>query len=153
MSKPNLRAVPVTTTVSSAVEDAYSALEELQSECQELVDNATEATSQTQRIQTMDETANSLSAADSPPDVPEFLADLEVTYTEDRRKSKSTSRATRCAEACTVLNAVVDAIEEWISDQTEEGNDSQEAEAQELRDAIQEMIDAAEGCEFPGMYG
>jgi hypothetical protein len=158
MAKKNLRAVPVTSTVLGCIEGGYSYLAELQSECQEIVDNASEGLSETQRIQTLSETADALSSADSQPDVPEFLQDIEVTYTEDRRKSKSHSRATRCGEACCYLSTAIEGIGEWIDEQPagEELTDEisgQVEEAEVLRDELQELLDAAEGCEFPGMYG
>ena len=150
MSKQNLRAVPCECTLLGAIEDAYSQLEELQSECQEIVDNASEGLSQTQRIQTFEETADALGAADSVPDVPADVADITVRYTEDRRKSKSHSRATRCAEACELLHAATDTLSEWL-DTCED--DELKDECQSLIDELEEMLGNAEGCEFPGMYG
>jgi len=156
MAKVNLRAVPVTGSLLGCIEAGYNDLSELHNECQEIVDNASDGLSQTQRIQTLTETADALYEADNTPDVPEFLQDVEVTYTEDRRKSKSTSRASRRDEACQYLYAAIEGIEQWIEDHSGDGEDGlsdEIQEAEELRDTVQELIDAAEGCEFPGMYG
>jgi hypothetical protein len=150
MTKTNLRNVSVRSTVLACIEGGYAELESLQQECQEIVDNATEGLSQTQRIQTLEETASALYNADSPPDVPEFLQDVEVTYTEDQRKSKSHSRATRCSEACATLSAAIEGIQNWL-DTNEDSEDRDEAE--QLLSDIQELADNAEGCEFPGMFG
>jgi Rad3-related DNA helicase len=149
-AKINLRSVPCQCSLQGAIEDGYSRLEDLMSECQEIVDNASEGLSQTQRIQTLEETASNLSGADSQPDVPEGLSEVVVSYTEDRRKSKSHSRATRCAEACELLSAAVAAIQEW-SDASEDVELKDEAE--QLCSEIEDMISNAEYSEFPGMFG
>jgi hypothetical protein len=132
------------------VEDGYSRLEELRDECQEVVDTAPESLSGSQRIQTMGETADQLSGADDPPEVPEALGGVVVCFTEDRRKSKSHSRVTRCAEAVSLLYAAKEAVEEWLAD-----NAQSEAveEVQSMIDSIDDLISSAESCEFPGMFG
>ena len=159
MAKKSLRAVPVTGTILDCIEAGYNDLSELYNECQEIVDNAPEGLSETERIQTLGETADALSSADSQPDVPEFLQDVEVIYTEDRRKSKSHSRASRRDEACTYLRTAIVGIDEWVEKMREHNeppsviHSDQIQEAEELRDELQELLNAAEGCEFPGMYG
>ena len=158
------RAVPCTGSVLGLIEGAYSELEALRDEVQEIVDNASEGLAQTQRIQTLGETADALYGADDVPDVPDAVATLRCTYTEDQRKSKSTSRASRCAEACTLLEAAVGELDDFIStaedklcDMTDEGEkealEQSKYEVEELRDTVQELLDNAQGAEFPGMYG
>lgn len=149
-TKKNLRAVPCSCSLQGAIEDGYSRLSELRDECQELVDNASDSLRETQRIQTMEETANSLSDSESEPDVPKVIADIVVSYTEDQRKSKSHSRATRCSEAVTLLEAAKWGAEEWLAE-NEESDDCDDV--QSMIDGLEEMISNAEGCEFPGMYG
>lgn len=157
--KPNLRAVPCSGSVLVLIEDGYSELSELQQECQAIIDNAPDGLSETERMQTLGDTADALSEADLPPDVPDFLMDLKCRYTEDQRISKSTSRATRCAEAVTLLSAACDAIQKWIDvNDLDEYNDSgeyaeQRDEAEGLLNQVQNFIGNAEGCEFPGMFG
>jgi len=156
--RSSARHVPVITTVSAAVEDGFSALDELREECGEIVNNATGGLAETQRVQTFGETESSLQDAGSPPGVPEALAELEVTYTEDRRRSRSTSRATRCAEACAVLEAVVSALDDFEAampekDKRSEAQQELAGELEGLRNQVQDMIGSAEVCEFPGMYG
>ena len=152
MAKVNLRAVPCTGSVLGLIEGAYSELEALHDECQEIVDNASDGLSQTQRIQTFEETANTLDFADSVPDVPEVVQDLEVHYTEDRRKSKSTSRATRCSESCNLLYGVVAALDAWLDDDSNSEHEDRD-DVESLKDDLENNINEAEGCEFPGMYG
>lgn len=148
-NKINLRAIPTTGSVLGLIEGAYSELEALQQECQEIVDNASEGLSQSQRIQTLEETASALDFAYNIPEVPEAVQDLVVNYTEDRRKSKSTSRATRCAEAVSLLQTVTELLNEFAnSDQRQELIE----EVEQLISELDEAIGYAEGCEFPGMY-
>jgi cysteinyl-tRNA synthetase len=148
MTKQNLRAVPCSCSLQGAVEDGYSRLQELMNECQEIVDNAPDSLRDSQRIQTLEETASQLQDSDDTPEVPEAIAELIVNYTEDQRKSKSQSRSTRCAEACDLLGAAKGTAEEWL-----EENEDNDDEVQSLIDALDEMISNAESCEFPGMFG
>jgi Rad3-related DNA helicase len=150
MAKQNLRAVPCSSSLQGAVEDGYARLEELRDECQEIVDNASDSLRETQRIQTLEETANQLSGADDMPEVPEALDGVVVCYTEDRRKNKSHSRATRCAEAVSLLYYAKEASEEWLADNAEHESTD---DVQNMIDSIDEMISNAESCEFPGMFG
>lgn len=144
--------VQCTGTVSS-VSDAYSALEELGSECREVVDNASEGLSQTQRIQTFDETAGVLENL-SEPDVPECVGELAITYSErtPKHKRRAPSRAVRCSNAVSVLQAAADALEEWLDDEQNSEHDDRD-EVQSLLDQLQNDAGEAENCEFPGMYG
>lgn len=153
MAKKSLRAVSVIGTVLGCIEAGYSDLAELYNECQEIVDNAPEGLSETGRIQTLGETADALSSADSQPDVPEFLQDVVVTYTEDQRKSKSHSRASRCGDACMYLSTAIEGIEAWVAFHPDDASGDKRDEAEELVSELQELLDNAEGCEFPGMYG
>jgi predicted house-cleaning noncanonical NTP pyrophosphatase (MazG superfamily) len=150
MAKENLRAVPCTGSVLGLIEGAYSELEALRDEVQEIVDNASEGLSQTQRIQTFEETASALDFVDSVPDVPEAVQDFVVEYTEDKRKSKSTSRATRCAEAVNLLQCVIEVLTEF----SEAKQDSELCdEIEQLLSELEDAVGYAEGAEFPGMYG
>lgn len=148
--KVNLRAVPVQSTVLGCIEGAYDELSNLQQECQEIVDNAPEGISETQRIQTLGEAADYLDGADDHPDIPECVQDLVVYYTEDRRKSRSTSRQTRCNDAIGLLQGAVGEMGSWLDDNR--GHDDAD-DVQQAIDEIEEMINNAESCEFPGMMG
>ena len=151
-----------TETNVSSVEDAISQLEELGSECREIVDNASENLQQTSRIQTFDETAGTLEGI-SAPDIPECVADLSmaVTTQQSTRKGRGESRAVRCANEVAVLSAARDAVDEWINTRTgeieDEGGDVDADEdvqaAVEFVGELENIISDAESCEFPGMYG
>ena len=163
-----IKHVTCTSTVSS-VDDAFSALEELGSECREIVDNASEGLQQTSRIQTFDETAGTLEGL-SQPDVPSCIADLGITYSEQTSK-RGLGRARRCQNAVSILQAAADAAQAWLderpeideleSDPNPEGEEGEEKDyTNEDRDEVEtfisdleSLISDAENCEFPGMYG
>jgi uncharacterized protein (UPF0147 family) len=139
----------------SSVTDAIAELTALGDEAREVVDNASEGLAQTQRIQTFDETASALEGI-SEPDVPECVQELAIRYSEQRKK-KGESRAVRCGNAVSVLSAAVDVLENWLDglqpDPEDDEGQEQKAEVEQFKDDLQEIIDAADGCEFPGMYG
>jgi hypothetical protein len=141
-----------TGSVSSA-EDARCALEELGSECREIVDNAPEGLQQSERISTFEESASALENI-SEFDIPECVADLPIEYSEQRvtRKGRSESRAVRCSNAVAVLEAARDALDTWLEDEENEGHDDRD-EVESLHAEIDQAIADAEPCEFPGMFG
>lgn len=142
-----------TTSTVSATDDACSSLEELGSECREIVDNAEGGLRETQRIQTLDETAGTLENI-SAPDVPECIAELPITYTEQQstRRGRGESRAVRCGNSVSVLQAAVEAAQEWLDDDA----NAEHADRDDVDSFVSEVegiIGDAEGCEFPGMFG
>lgn len=151
--------VPCTGTMSS-VSDAVSALTDLGEECREIVENAEGGLRETSRIQTLEETAGVLESL-SEPDVPECISELTLNYDEQvpRRKARSASRVVRGQNACTLLQAAVEAAQQWLDDtdcQPEDMGSTKEAEREEVNDFIAELdniIGDAESCEFPGMFG
>lgn len=140
------------TTVSAALLDAISELETLQEECQDIVDNASEGLSETQRIQTLGETADALCSlgVDEPPS---SLGERGVSYGEsvNKDKRKGASRSVRRDNAVAMLSAAKDEAEEFLESLPDEHEDRDEV--QTFIDQIGEVIDTAEGCEFPGMFG
>jgi hypothetical protein len=105
--KPRRRgkAKEVEVTLEHAVHDAFLDLADLGEECREVVDNAPEGLNQTQRIQTLDETASELENLQEP-EVPAELAELSVKYLPGRVRS----RATRCWAATEILEKCVEAL-------------------------------------------
>lgn len=140
----------VETDIAGAV-GSISDLMDLGAEAREIVDNAPEGLNQTERIQTFEETASNLEYLDEP-DVPEFLSELPVKYTIMVSKRRGESRAVRCNNATTALDAAIDVVEEFIESCTEEQSEQRD-EAETFRDALREIVDTAESCEFPGMFG
>lgn len=140
----SVRFKPRTARLVDLVNEAFSELESLAGECREIVDNASEGLSQTQRIQTFEETANILEGL-CEPEVNKSIEDTQVTYSsmESSRKGRGLSRANRCSEAVNSLNAVVEALEQ-LPETDETSN---------LKNELEEAANEAEGCELPGMYG
>jgi len=127
-------------TLGDAVADAFSELEDLASECRQVVDNASasEGLSQTSRTQTLDDTANTLESLISP-DVAAELAEIGVTPPKHR---KLRSRRDRRDAALATIAACMDALDA-VDDQG----------ARDLRVELEDASSQAEMCEFPGMYG
>lgn len=140
-----------------AVSDAFSTIEELADECQEVVDNAPPGLDQTQRIQTLGETADTLSSNLDQPEAPDFFNEKlgEVTFVTMERKARSgPSRSSRRDYATSCLDAVIGVVNDLIdADGDDALTDEQKTEAEEYRDALEEVKDEWDGVEFPGMYG
>lgn len=142
------------------VADAISELTELGDECREIVDNAEGGLSETARIQTFDETATALEGINEP-DVPQCIDELEVRYFEQRprRKARAASRAVRCANAVAMLQAAVEAAQQWLDDteaapeDTSAEDEANREEVESFIDELESIISEVEGCEFPGMFG
>jgi hypothetical protein len=146
------RGKPKTETVTQSLHDAVSAafseLTGLAEECRDIVDNASDGLKQTGRIQTFESTADTLERLDEPTVSPEF-ADIKVTYTLDlpKRRDRGLSRASRASNACTIINACINALADIKEEDPRNGN------ACDLANELESAVDEAEGCEFPGMYG
>ena len=140
-------------TLGEIVSMAYEELSNLADEAQEIVDNASEGLSQTQRVQTFEQTAQDLYDAQNEPDIPDGMGEHEVDYQvwSNKNKRRSLSRANRCAWACALLETAIDAIDSVISEGGFKGVSNDDAES--YKDELDNMKSNAEGCEFPGMYG
>jgi NTP pyrophosphatase (non-canonical NTP hydrolase) len=137
--------VPQLMTVADAVSAAFSIIEELADEVQEVVDNASGTNREyTQRIQTLGDTAETLQNY-SEPAVDEKLADIEVTVHLVQKRNPS--RGDRRDEACAMLATVIAELGE-----IEDGNENKEL-AEDLSSELSDAQDSWESVEFPGMYG
>ena len=146
-----------TGSVGDAVSSGFGELESLRDEVQEIVNNASgTGLENTSRIQTFEETASSLDGVDSEPDVPAILEGTQVGYIVMVSR-RGTSRAVRCSNAVSALQAAVDAANDFL--EVERGKPEAERrdelidEVEEFSNSVQEVIDNAEGAEFPGMFG
>jgi ABC-type transporter Mla subunit MlaD len=144
------RFVERTTTLSAAVADAVAELVSLGEEAREIVDNASENLQQTQRIQTFEETAEALENLNEPDSV-ESTNEIPVYYHEGvpTRKRGSVSRQQRCNNAVNMLQAASHAIAGFL-DENDGHEDTDDLDF--LRNEIDDIVNAAEGCEFPGMF-
>lgn len=145
-------------SVADAISYAYGELSSLAEEARDIYDNASEGLQQTQRIQTFEETADTLENLDEP-SVPDGF-EGEVSFGEEapRRKNRGLSRSSRCGNAISAMGALVSLCEERIAelDEKEDLSDDEETlktDLEELRDQLENDKSEAEGCEFPGMYG
>ena len=147
-------------------------LEELGNDIREIVDNASGTNFEnTARIQTLSDTADAIEGLDLSPDVPSTLDDVLVSWMSEAPPKRGLSRASRRDNAISGIQAAIDALGD-IADATEpeekdhldpdDWADAQKTWAEEeekrndadaLRDTLQEIVDEAEGLEFPGMYG
>jgi hypothetical protein len=130
-------------TLGDAVGKAFTDLADLAIECREVVDNAPPGISETQRIQTFDETANTLESLEEP-DVSAELAKIKISLPIGRMPR---SRGDRQGVALNIIAVCVEAL-----DNIDE-NDPRLEEAASLRDELENASSEAENCEFPGMYG
>lgn len=152
------------TDVAGAIGDAFGELQSLRDEMREWADNLENGNlGQTQKAQDVGACADSLdSVADDEPDYPEEVSGLEVGYGElvHRRKGRGPSRSVRRDNATAMLAAVIETLNGHVEDLDTDGKDEESEDQQELADKIEELvgdlqnvIDEAEGCEFPGMFG
>jgi hypothetical protein len=148
--------------ISGVVADALSELQSLRDEVQEIVDNASgTGLENTQRIQTLSETADTLgNYVDNEPDVPGFMAAEEVQWHEmhNARKGRGDSRDTRNSNAVQALQAAADAAEA-IAERLEQKESATEAEQEQAGEArsyaeeVRDISDNVESVEYPGMFG
>jgi N6-adenosine-specific RNA methylase IME4 len=136
------------TNMADAVSGAFSEITDLAEEYRQIVDNATEGLSETQRVQTFGETADTLEGLQEP-DVPSVIATIEVNYTITlpKRKDRGLSRAARMSDAIGILDACMEALDRVAE------TDVRHQAACDLFGELDAVKAEAEGCEFPGMYG
>jgi hypothetical protein len=167
---------PVASTISGLIEGAYSVFEELAGEMREAFDNTPESLQGSGVGEARGTAADELENWTEAPDVPEWLADLPATYTPSQKRKQS--RRDRAGQATYELGVAIAAIEvemEKLEEKREadeqevqkhsdeatlarlrsaiEQAEEREQEAEAVRDACQEALDAVDGVEFPGMYG
>lgn len=136
-----MKMVDVVSTVGDAVENAVSDLNALGEECREGHDNMPDSLQGSARGQALEEAADTLTGIEEPT-IPEALGALPVTY-QQFRQTKRLARAGRRDNATMALQAAKSALEA-IDDKEE---------ASELAEEIGNIIDEAEGVEFPGWGG
>ena len=156
-----LEAMYLTDAVAVII-DGCADIKSLGEECREMVDNVScTGLENTQRIQTLGETADTLENLDEPEAVEMVDRDgneidpILVVILPDR--SHRTGRGHRRDSACGSIRSAVDAILEWCEqDKEKDDNDIRS----ELRSSLEqlcveaeEICDESEGLEFPGMYG
>ncbi|TAK25706.1 MAG: hypothetical protein EPO40_21910 [Myxococcaceae bacterium] len=138
---------------------AFEELAELASECREAYDTVTGTSLEnTERYQTLAATADTLEGLDTP-GLPEIVSRLEAVSVPvpARRSSRATRRDRACMDLETALAAIRDYLVESETTGAQPGvGETTPADLEELQSLASETeaaIDAAQSCEFPGMYG
>lgn len=129
--------------LGDVVAGAFEGLQELASECREVVDNAPDGLNQTQRIQTLDETAGVLEELNEPA-VPATLAEIKVKLHKQRRPRSRGDRRDIALDNIAVCIEALTGIGE---------NDPRHKDASDLRAELESTQSEAEMVEFPGMFG
>lgn len=139
------RRAKYTLPIESVIDDAFSVVEDLASECREIYDNTPESLQQTERAETFNMTADTLeNLSGSKPDVDPLLADKPVMILPPLHGR--TGRASRAGDAAAMLREVIAVLEEIT-----EGPEAEHAA--DLQSELESAADEIEGCEFPGMFG
>lgn len=142
------------TTVSAAIGDAFSEFESLRDEMQDTVDNMSGANMEhLPKYETAEAAVSELDNHTDAPDVPDCVAELEVTYSEqvNKRKGRGPSRDVRLSNAQSMLSAAKDALEAFASSDDVERDEGEADEADTLVNELDEHTDFS--VEFPGMFG
>lgn len=145
---------PVKYTCQSALEDARSVIEELGQEMRDWFDNTPEGLQNSDKMQRVDEAANTLEeAASTLEDAPECAEKIpEFEYLPCLKRHPS--RAARLSEAIATLDATIDAVNAFTQHAT---NPPDPVIAEELLSWVSDSLDSTKDMlsdvEFPGMYG
>jgi hypothetical protein len=135
-----------TAELSYALGDAFEGLAELAGECREVVENAPGGLRESERITTLENSADELEGVGgAAPEVSHALGKVLVNY--NLPKHRYSSRQARASDAEIVLEACIQSLEN-IPD-----GDERHAEAQELIDHLQSVTNIIQSCEFPGQFG
>lgn len=145
-------------TIAGAWEDGKSIIESLGESMREWADNMEENFGNTLKYETVSTTAETLQEIDVtiPDELESESAKFTFKYqtlTLSPSKQRHRSRASQCSDACEIWNALVSFLDE-IADSTDSTYTQEERDAaSSMSGDVQNAIDEAEGCEFPGMYG
>lgn len=151
-----LKMIDHESTIGGAWEDGKSIIESLAEEMRSWADNLEENFSGTQRYEIVSTTADTLEGIDVT--VPDELEDGKKFFFKYRTvavspsKMRHRSRANQMADAVEIWQALVTYLDE-IADSTGKYSPAEIEAASSMSSDVQNAIDEAEGCEFPGMYG
>jgi hypothetical protein len=157
------------TTVGAAISDAFAEFTTLAEEMESWADNMPESKQGSAKHDEVEAAKDELENHNSEPNVPEFLADIPVTYTEQRKSGKrgGPSRSVRLGNAQGMLQAARDVIQAFIDkDDADLDTNDNDAVVDKKEDAVAARKEEAESfirdeldehCEFdvdfPGMFG
>lgn len=154
--KKNYKITDHSGTIDGVIEDARSDLEELASEIRDWADNMESGgLGHTEKYEQVAECADALECVDLDLNVPECLEGFEVKYQNKRPYGrKAMSRAMRCENLQSMLDAVTARAEEFADDDEDESDEAEEQrqEVREFAESISEAVANLEMIDFPGMY-
>lgn len=171
-----------TASILGAVEGFYADIEELAGEIGEWRDNLEEKFSQTEKYSNVSECADALENISDSGNAPDILSegdDQECSYQHGKKSSSKSPypRWLRRDNAVNPLRSAIEAIEtrlEHLNESIEACDDlspeatkeeldtadanrdrfqEQRDELEEYKNSLEEHAEAADGVEFPGMYG
>lgn len=93
-----------------------------------------------------------------------WLNEIKITIQDPTPRRQSYSRSARLGQASTILQAVIEQLEEYDADHDADGNkieppldaktvSEREDTAKEWKDKLEEIDGNLQGVEFPGMFG
>jgi len=153
--------------ITDALDSGRSQLEELRDEVREVFDNMPESLQGGDRGQRLEECASTLDEVDNVM----FCDELSDSARSDGNDAlggrrfqfntstkKRMSRRDRCDEATNLLRAALDEIQQALDEDdklplSEQRYADARDEIESNVDEIEALCDAAEGADFPGMYG
>ena len=169
MAGKSYKYVVTISSLDDAISIAWSGIEELREELQEIVDNS--AVPDSPRIQTLESTLDLFNAlveiempepyaAALPPDFPSLPASITYSLAAPRAKKGSTSRAVRAENYGAMLTAAAGALHDYLDAcEVISSEDMHEALRTYLED-VKEVANDLDGqsgilseCEFPAMFG
>lgn len=141
-----------TAELTSAVDDAFNELEELQNEMGEWRDSLEEKLSHTGKYQEVSDAHDALESAVSNREEPGELPELTIVWQEGRKASKKSPfpRWLRRDNALNILGGAVDALNLHLEGL---GEDADTSEIDDYISMLESVISEAEGIEFPRMFG
>lgn len=168
MASSSYKIENVRETLTGCLEYFYSEVEELASECREVIDSAPEGLQSTDRITTFESTADVLenvtaSQIELSDEVKAlFTEPLAIAVMRNRRKGRGPSRSSRCSNACAYGEAAANALEAWCDEHADKSDtvigttkittDLVE-EVKNMVNELRDQVDEAQGTEFPSMFG
>lgn len=162
----------VKTKIMDALDAFYSDINDLREEIQEVVDGAEGGRAETQRIQTLGESAETLDierpdlGGDAEAMIEAESTDVGISMRGGKKRGVE-SRQVRCDNAASHGRAAADYILELVEhlrqeddekadDAADKLSDDDQAKLEELEDfanQVLEHVEQVEGAEFPGMMG
>jgi len=138
-------------TIEQALQDAFSEIESLRDEMQEIVDNMS-GMEHLPKYETADTAQQELDSHTECPDVPEVLKNKTIstlTKMVSTRKGRGVGRSMRLGNATSIVKDVIEFLNE-LENAKDAGVDVMQA-AKDLADELSEHENIE--VEFPGMYG